>query len=310
MLRSYIPPSQSPTPNPTSPEPSPHHPPDDARAAASAKKPNRTERRAQIAKQLEEQINRQAEPKDKTVVPPANQSILAHPPEEWDTIGRSKLVPRDFAAQDGHNRAKGWERGKQDEFYFQKQYRIDYGSIPILNWRYQTPNNSKVSDQHKHWRSKDWIRGSSRRPKKISKQKGVENNPMLMEAMKRAAEELSQDERFLTSSPPVLGTFWKGVKVLGRGGQGVVGLWEYVGSGTHVWGRRIVIKQSLKYPLDGEREMMMQLDDGSDQTKNHAVKLLYPVTVDRNQTGQIYRMILEFCEGGELNSWIIKQRKR
>jgi hypothetical protein len=57
---------------------------------------------------------------------------------------------------------------------------------------------------------------------------------------------------------------------------------------------------------------MMQLDDKSDQAKNHALKVLYPltpVTVDRNQIGQLYRITLEYCEGGDLNSWKIKQKK-
>jgi hypothetical protein len=63
-----------------------------------------------------------------------------------------------------------------------------------------------------------------------------------MAALKRATELISQDEKFLQTSFPVLGSLWKGVKVLGKGGQGVVGLWEYVGSGIHIWGSRIVIK--------------------------------------------------------------------
>jgi hypothetical protein len=304
----YIPLPKRTTPNPQSPNFGVHLPPVGTAIAASADRPSRTERREQIADQLEEQINRQADPKEKIGVPWIQQSIHTEIPQEWSSV-RAVNAPRNLIAQDGYNRAKGWERGKRDEKYFQKNYRHDYEILPYLAWNYKTPNNSKVSDKP-HWRSRDWLREvPTKRQKNLSKLKGVVDNPKLVAALKKAAEEVSQDDKFLQISHPVLGTFWRGVKVLGRGGQGVVGLWEYTGPGKHIWGKRIVIKQSLRYPLNEEREMMMKLDDGSDKV-NHVVQLLYPMVVDHDKTPQLYKIILEFCEGGDLDSLIIKQRKR
>lgn len=266
------------------------------------------ERRGQIAEQVEEQINRQMDPKNKTVVDwrdkPEQPQIE---PPEWTDV-RGSNAPRDLIAQDAFNRKRGWERGKNEENYFARKYRRDANEIPYFNGRYVTPKNSQVSEV-RYWRSKDWLRPITKRPKNLSALKGVVNNPKLMASLKKALEDVSQEEKFLNASHPILGAFWKGVKVLGRGGQGIVGLWEYIGPGTHIWGRRIVIKQSLQTPLDEERGMMMEMGHG-DNGVTHAVQLLYPIVVDRKVTPQMFRIILEFCEGGDLDSLILEQRNK
>lgn len=314
-----IPLSQRSTQWPTSPkwasDPPPVDPPTPADppapvdpAAVTANPPSRTERREQIAKQLEEQINRQTDPKIKVVVDWIDK--LEQPeiePTEWADV-RGSQAPTDLIARDAYNRRKGWERGKKDEIYFAPRYRHDEKKIPYFRGKYETPKNSKVSDV-RYWRSTEWLREATKRPKNLSALKGVVNNPKLMAALKRAQEEVSQEDKFLASSHPILGPFWKGVKVLGRGGQGVIGLWEYIGPGTHPWGRRIVIKQSLQHPLNEERNMMMELGHG-DSGVTHVVQLLYPVVVDRNVTPELFKIILEFCEGGDLDSLIIEQRKK
>jgi hypothetical protein len=98
------------------------------------------------------------------------------------------------------------------------------------------------------------------------------------------------------------------VKVLGKGGQGIVGLWEYIGGAEHVWGRRIVIKHALSQSLTAERDMMLALNDGTGNN-DHVVKLLYPTTPDAPKDSYISKLILEFCEGGDLESLIHKHRK-
>ncbi len=304
----YVPLSQRSTPNPTSPKfivsPSQNH----SAISQTEHRPSRPGRREQIAEQVEAHINRQTGPKDRAAVDRINQPIRTEvPPLGWAPV-RVSDAPWDLVDRDARNRRMGWEKGRHDEAFFGGHYRRDQMHIPFLIGNYQTPNNSKVSDVS-HWQSRDWFRVPTKRPKSASILRGVANNPRLMAALKRAAEEVSQEQRFLEAAHPVLGAFWKGVKVLGRGGQGVVGLWEYVGPGTHIWGRRIVIKQSLRTPLDEERKMMMALDDGTGKA-NHVVQLLYPIAVNRDETPQLFRIILEFCEGGDLDSLIIKHRTK
>jgi hypothetical protein len=273
----------------------------------ASNRPSHTERREQIAEQVEEQLNRQAEPKKKVVV---DWMDKPEPPEieppEWTEV-RESNAPTDLIARDAYNRRKGWERGKNEERYFARTYRHDENEIPYFRGKYETPRNSKVSDTQ-YWQSNDWLREATKRPKNLSAFKGA-MNPRLIAALKRAQEEVPQEDRFLNSSHPILGRYWKGVKVLGRGGQGVVGLWEYIGPGTHPWGRRIVIKQSLQYPLDEERNMMMELGHG-DSEVTHVVRLLYPIVVNRDVPPQLFRIMFEFCEGGDLNSLIIEHRKK
>jgi hypothetical protein len=319
QIMAYIPLSQRTTPFSTSPNWASDPPPDDPPAPfnlSAAVVPAtvtenllcRMERREQIAEQVEEQINRQTDLKSKKAVnwidKPEQPQI--EPPEWFDVRGSN--APWDLIARDAYNRKRGWERGKKEEVYFARKYRRDVNEIPYFNGKYETPKNSQVSDV-RHWQSKEWLRPTTERPKNLSALKGVVNNPKLMAALKRAQEEVSPEDKFLDASHPILGRFWKGVKVIGRGGQGVIGLWEYIGPGTHLWGRRIVIKQSLQYPLDKERDMMMEMGQG-DSGVTHVVQLLYPIVVDCNVTPQLFKIVLEFCEWGDLESLIIEQREK
>jgi len=319
QIMAYIPLSQRTTPFPTSPNLASDPPPDDPPAPSSfsttvvpaivTENPLCCmERRKQIAEQVEEQINRQTDLKTKRAVNWVNKPELSQIElPEWTDV-RESNAPRDLIARDAYNRKRGWERGKKEEIHFAREYRRDENEIPYFNGKYETPKNSQVSDV-RHWQSKEWLRPAMRRPKNLSTLKGVVNNPKLMAALKRVQEEVSPEDNFLGASHPILGRFWKGVKVIGRGGQGVISLWEYIGPGTHLWGRRIVIKQSLQYPLDKERDMMMEMGQG-DSGVSHVVQLLYPIVVDRNMTPQLFKIVLEFCEGGDLESLIIEQREK
>ncbi len=103
-----------------------------------------------------------------------------------------------------------------------------------------------------------------------------------------------------------LGPDWKGVKVLGSGGNGVASLWEYQGPNTSPRHRRVVIKQSRRSGLREERDIMLRLGDS--RSNPHVVHL---ISLGREYNrGGTYRIMMEFCEGGDMLSLLIKHRQR
>ena len=117
-----------------------------------------------------------------------------------------------------------------------------------------------------------------------------------------------QEQNFLSSHPPELASLqnatlaanWRGTKFLGRGGNGLVGLWEYSGPEANPPPlRQVAIKQSLKplpdMSLENEARFIQILNQaGSD----HFVRQITPP--QRNAAGHVERLILEYCPMGDM----------
>jgi hypothetical protein len=107
-----------------------------------------------------------------------------------------------------------------------------------------------------------------------------------------------------------LGAGWKGIKVLGFGGYGMVGLWE---RGGDVMPKRMVVKQQAKYLdqfVEEGRYLQMMGKTGS----KHVVRMFKRVFTERGQGtvkgfdemgAVVGRMFLEYCEGGDFYGFVM-----
>jgi hypothetical protein len=108
-----------------------------------------------------------------------------------------------------------------------------------------------------------------------------------------------------------LNRYWKGVKVLGVGGFGLVGLWEHARKDGDV--KRVVVKQSRgkNRALKKESEILRHINDTG---SHHVVRMLKQYHVDRGKGTSkwdpnwdyVSRIYLEYCEGGDMNSLMKK----
>jgi hypothetical protein len=106
---------------------------------------------------------------------------------------------------------------------------------------------------------------------------------------------------------------WRGVQVLGSGGQGIAGLWEYEGRAGLV---QVVVKQSIgkSESLSRESDILRII---STTGTTCVVKLLkgYYEDIGRSTSKWDYvgrdvsRIYLEYCSGGDLSSMIEGLRK-
>lgn len=111
-----------------------------------------------------------------------------------------------------------------------------------------------------------------------------------------------------------LGSDWRGEKVLGAGGFGLVGVWEY----TDQQGgqRRVVVKQSKgkNNSLKGESKILSRV---AETRTRHVVRILKKYHEERG-TGSstwdpegewVSRIYLEYCQGGDFNNHIKAQNE-
>jgi hypothetical protein len=115
----------------------------------------------------------------------------------------------------------------------------------------------------------------------------------------RQDRERRRNEEFLDSTK-WLDPDWKGLKVLGQGGRGLVGLWEQEG-GWPKWPKRVVIKQTLGSELDRERKVMLWMGG---EANRHVVRLL---GTEKDRPAR--KIMLEYCGGEDLQTLIQKRRK-
>lgn len=112
-----------------------------------------------------------------------------------------------------------------------------------------------------------------------------------------------------------LSNAWKGTKVLGRGSQGIAGLWSR--SDTEASIKHIVVKQANGLgALEKESSFMELLNKANSR---HIVKLYKQSVVESSQgepnpfrepfstvytPGMIARLYIEYCEGGDMEKFI------
>ena len=113
---------------------------------------------------------------------------------------------------------------------------------------------------------------------------------------------------------------WKGLKVLGAGGYGIVGLFKHLGIREEGVPQYIVVKQSPgdnRALKEESRLLKLLMNSGTE----HIVKLLRGSYLDHgtwtssydpapdpddeeNPEGMVTRMYLEYCENGDMSSFL------
>ncbi|KAI9739886.1 MAG: hypothetical protein M1818_004942 [Claussenomyces sp. TS43310] len=123
-----------------------------------------------------------------------------------------------------------------------------------------------------------------------------------------------------------LGEGWVGRKVLGRGGFGIAGLWEYMGPRNQrryaeEWGdiTFVVVKQQRAIYGKGLREeaaRMKLLNRSGSQHVPRLYKRCYRdagagtkgLGIDSSRR-EVHRIFIEYCHGGDMNNFITKLQK-
>lgn len=111
-----------------------------------------------------------------------------------------------------------------------------------------------------------------------------------------------------------LNELWKGKKVLGMGGYGLVGLWEYKKRDDDVI--RVVVKQSAgkDRALKSESDVLSRI---AETGTKHVVRLLKKYHEERGQgtsdqwdsdSGYVSRIYLEYCPHGDMKAVMKKLR--
>ncbi|KAH8812135.1 hypothetical protein F5884DRAFT_303896 [Xylogone sp. PMI_703] len=129
----------------------------------------------------------------------------------------------------------------------------------------------------------------------------------------------SQQEKWLQSSaswPDTPASEWKGVKVLGLGGYGLVGLWKYLGSDPNM-PKAIVVKQSPHVDLSLQHESDF-LDMLNISGSKHVPRLFKGFhtevgtgSSDWDLKGKpVSRIYLEYCEHGDMAGFIQRMYDR
>ncbi|KAI9743088.1 MAG: hypothetical protein M1818_003383 [Claussenomyces sp. TS43310] len=122
-----------------------------------------------------------------------------------------------------------------------------------------------------------------------------------------------------------LGRGWKGRRVLGRGGNGIVGLWEWEGApgdgeGWESRVKRVAVKQMRARGRSGLMKEGRFMKWANSTGSKHFPQLYkrvyrdvgsgsYQMAIDSNRR-EVHRMIMEFCEGGDLHQVIRKFMKK
>ncbi|KAH8598920.1 hypothetical protein B0O99DRAFT_30463 [Bisporella sp. PMI_857] len=115
-----------------------------------------------------------------------------------------------------------------------------------------------------------------------------------------------------------IGKNWKGKKVLGMGGQGVVGWWTYEGSDRDSKALvDIVVKQaSATGPGGGLAGEAKLLDILRHTGSPHVLKMYKNLFQDEGEgvmpefdTGLVHRILLEYCPGGDLIDFLRTRRR-
>lgn len=116
-----------------------------------------------------------------------------------------------------------------------------------------------------------------------------------------------------------LGSDWNGVKLLGSGGFGVVGLWQYSSKGKHAKDprmiKKVVVKQSdivynkekTKTRSTGEGTILEML---SQIKSKHIVRQYGPLHKDIYASKDVVRIYLEYCPQGDLSRLMAKRMNR
>ncbi|KAE9367894.1 kinase-like protein [Stipitochalara longipes BDJ] len=115
-----------------------------------------------------------------------------------------------------------------------------------------------------------------------------------------------------------IGKGWKGKKVLGEGGQGIVGHWTYEGEDRdQKTVKDLAVKQALRFGpayswgdgLESEARWLSMLARAKTP---HIVKMYKHLFEEEGQRtfsqdwGLVQRIYLEFCPGGDLSGWLSK----
>lgn len=101
---------------------------------------------------------------------------------------------------------------------------------------------------------------------------------------------------------------WRARKVLGVGGYGIVGHWNYEGYNPPAI-RDVVVKQALADYGDGLEREAMFLHWLNGTNSNHFVKMYHELAIEdgmgtnRLDQGKVHRIFLEYCES-DMSSYI------
>lgn len=104
-----------------------------------------------------------------------------------------------------------------------------------------------------------------------------------------------------------LGSGWKGKKFLGRGGFGIVGHWRYEGSDRNQRVKDIAVKQVSNNSLENEAVFLKRLAEvGTPHIVKMYGKLIKDAVFETKdiKAGDVQRLYLEFCPGGDLYSYL------
>ncbi len=124
-------------------------------------------------------------------------------------------------------------------------------------------------------------------------------------------------------------TKWKGRKVIGAGGNGTVGLWDYI-AGDNRMPPSIVIKQTDPSGAEGLQWESKLLRNATKTKSVHIIKLYKachleggtgshhifdPLPFNRGSGAydprkEVARMYMEYCPGGDLNEYVQRHRGR
>jgi hypothetical protein len=116
------------------------------------------------------------------------------------------------------------------------------------------------------------------------------------------------------TADPAKRAHWKGIKYLGGGGGGRVGLWEYTGPGnTGTNSRRVAVKEVrvdnaewdnvLQEAHFDEGKRLERLQEAAQSS--HIITLQTPLPkADANGQGKVRRLVFEYCDMGDLKGLI------
>ncbi|RFU34910.1 hypothetical protein B7463_g1376, partial [Scytalidium lignicola] len=198
----------------------------------------------------------------------------------------------------------------------------DFMSVP-LNDKDNNNNNDDDDDDDDDEDSELWEKAKEQMVQAVSSDKvhPFWKNPLdgnsLRGGIDRRMTELQQIKWLKSSAnwPDIEADDWRGIKVLGMGGYGLVGLWKYIGSDPDV-PKAIVVKQSPRYDrnLEDESDFLERLNVCESK---HVPKLLRGFhtakgggSSDWDPDGDVSRIYLEYCEHGDMAGFIKKMYKR
>lgn len=116
-------------------------------------------------------------------------------------------------------------------------------------------------------------------------------------------------EKFIRQQLPVLDSHWKGTRILGQGGFGVVGLWEYVGDNPPAVTKLAVkeLNAGVNGDLAAEGNFMMRLNTANSE---HIVRLERDPVPEEGWDGRVRRLLMEYCPMGSLEGLLNRRWRR